>query len=552
MDMKTGQENEVKKNVEEQGVTIIDDNDADNPNFIVEGTAKLDISCPAVAFYNPAQQFNRDLTILVLQQFMEDRRKELEEKKCNEESDSTEPPAKRSRKLGDSEVRILDALSASGLRAIRFAKEVPYVAKIIANDFSEQAVGAMNKNIEINGVQNLVESRCGDAIDAMMSNRSFDKRFHAIDIDPYGSASIFLSSAVQAIADKGILMVTCTDMAVLCGNTPESCYNKYGSVGLRHKSCHEFKKWLEFAEIDFQAIRVLLRAIDSHANCYGRYIEPLLSISIDYYLRVFVRLHTSAFIAKDSVMKVSHVFACTGCHSLHLQPLVKKIVNGKSIKYTPKTFDVSLLDGDGKCVHCKQSVHMAGPIYSAPIHNHQFVNKLLERLKSLPEEKRSETYLRTVGVLTVIAEELPDIPLYYEYDQLMHVVKSAVPKSIDFRSALMNAGYRCSISHCNPKAIKTDAPTSFLWDIARTVAKNNNVTSNRFTEECAGKVILEQEIKHEIVFRLHPEALEKSKIDSLLRFQQSKGKNMGPRAKIKGSVSSVRAGFQLSQQNERK
>lgn len=66
-------------------------------------------------------------------------------------------------------------------------------------------------------------------------------------------------------------------------------------------------------------------------------------------------------------------------------------------------------------------------------------------------------------------QELPDIPLYYEYDQLMHVVKSAVPKSIDFRSALMNAGYRCSISHCNPKAIKTDAPTSFLWDIARTV-----------------------------------------------------------------------------------
>lgn len=77
--------------------------------------------------------------------------------------------------------------------------------------------------------------------------------------------------------------------------------------------------------------------------------------------------------------KISHVFACTGCHSLHLQPLLKKMTNGNSIKYTPKTFDVSLLDRDGKCVHCKQSVHMAGPIYSAPIHNHQFVIKLLER-----------------------------------------------------------------------------------------------------------------------------------------------------------------------------
>lgn len=58
--------------------------------------------------------------------------------------------------------------------------------------------------------------------------------------------------------------------------------------------------------------------------------------------------------------------------------------------------------------------------------------------------------------------------------------------------------------------------------------------------------------RHEIVFRLHPEALEKSKIDSLLRFQQSKGKNMGPKAKTKGSVSSIQASFQLLKQGEKK
>ncbi|EJW87069.1 hypothetical protein WUBG_02018 [Wuchereria bancrofti] len=164
MDMEVRQENQVTI---EQITTSISDNDTNNSSFIIEGSAKLDSSSPAVAFYNPAQQFNRDLTILVLQQFVEDRKKELEEKKCNEQNGDVEPQAKRSRKLGvrdDSEIRILDALSASGLRAIRFAKEVPYVAKIIANDFSEQAVSSMNKNIEMNGVQNLVESRCGDAV----------------------------------------------------------------------------------------------------------------------------------------------------------------------------------------------------------------------------------------------------------------------------------------------------------------------------------------------------------------------------------------------------
>lgn len=37
----------------------------------------------------------------------------------------------------------------------------------------------------------------------MMSHRALDKRFHAIDLDPYGSASVFLDAAVQAVADQG-------------------------------------------------------------------------------------------------------------------------------------------------------------------------------------------------------------------------------------------------------------------------------------------------------------------------------------------------------------
>lgn len=37
----------------------------------------------------------------------------------------------------------------------------------------------------------------------MMAHRFFEKRFHVIDLDPYGSAAKFLDSAVQAVADKG-------------------------------------------------------------------------------------------------------------------------------------------------------------------------------------------------------------------------------------------------------------------------------------------------------------------------------------------------------------
>ena len=50
------------------------------------------------------------------------------------------------------------------------------------------------------------------------------------------------------------------------------------------------------------ALRILLRAIDTQANRYARYIEPLLSVSVDFYVRVFVRVKTGAREAKDSGM----------------------------------------------------------------------------------------------------------------------------------------------------------------------------------------------------------------------------------------------------------
>ena len=60
-----------------------------------------------------------------------------------------------------------------------------------------------------------------------------------IDLDPYGSAVPFLDAAVQAVEDGGLLLVTCTDMAVLCGAHAESCHAKYGAMTVKAKYCHE-------------------------------------------------------------------------------------------------------------------------------------------------------------------------------------------------------------------------------------------------------------------------------------------------------------------------
>ncbi|CAJ0590101.1 unnamed protein product [Cylicocyclus nassatus] len=499
--------------------------------FVVvkEGKAKIGFHGPV--FYNPVQEFNRDLTVSVLRQFVRLRR----EAHSNGAGDGEgEPNAKKMKiketSLQSGPIRILDALSASGLRALRFSQEVDDVDFVLANDFSENAVQSIEENIALNGVEGKVRANFGDAVVTMMQHRNIDKRFHAVDLDPYGSASVFLDSAVQCVADDGILMVTCTDMAVLCGNTPETCYNKYGSTTVRLKCCHEM------------ALRILLRSIDSHANRYSRYIEPLLSISVDFYVRVFVRLHTGARLTKESGTKVGNVIACSGCHSMEVLPVLRKVEDGKSLKYCASIFRQTMMGADNRCTHCGHSVHHVGPIYIGPIHNRRFVEGILASLKETSEEERLGTHNRLLGVLTNVAEEL-EVPLYYEHDQLFNVVKCSVPKAVSVKSAILNAGYEVSGSHCNPRALKTNAPTQFLWDICRFAAKEANVTAERHDVKAPGRKILSDPIRNEIDFKLHPLATQQTKNDQMVRFQCNKGRNWGPKSKAKGSINSTQAGF---------
>ena len=47
-----------------------------------------------------------------------------------------------------------------------------------------------------------------------------------------------------------------------------------------------------------QALRIVLACLESHANRYHRYTVPLLSCSVDFYVRVFVRVFTSPALVK--------------------------------------------------------------------------------------------------------------------------------------------------------------------------------------------------------------------------------------------------------------
>ena len=115
--------------------------------YLSEGSARIllpaglaSASAAPSAFYNPAQVINRDLSVCAAH--LECRAGE-------------EPPC------------LLEALSATGLRSIRYRKEAPLLGPILANDLSEQAVLQIQQNLLLNEVQDSVQSRQGDCAQLM-------------------------------------------------------------------------------------------------------------------------------------------------------------------------------------------------------------------------------------------------------------------------------------------------------------------------------------------------------------------------------------------------
>lgn len=484
---------------------------------VKEGRAEVLFPNSHDVFYNPVQEFNRDLSIAVIREYVKDHF--LSPNKKNEELDENCFTVSHNAGVQyDDGVTILEALAASGLRSIRYALEIPGVKRIVANDMSSQAVESISRNIAYNKVEHLVSESKEDAALCMYKHRRYKERFHIIDLDPYGSPSMFLDAALQAIHDGGLLLVTCTDMAVLCGNGSETCHAKYGAVSLKSKCCHEM------------ALRIVLHCVESHANRYGRYIEPVLSLSADFYVRIFVKVFTSPSKVKQTTSKLALVFQCVGCETFTLQSLGKCVAGpGKNFKYFPATGPVV----GPNCVHCGHRQQLGGPIWNGKLHNFEFVERIVDSLIASPTDFK--THKRIQGTLNVILEELPDVPLYYSMDRLSSTLHSICPKMVQFRSALLNAGYQVSLSHACKTSIKTNAPVEFLWDIMRHwIAKNP--LKREPSENSPAKTILAKEASHEVSFELHPDANPDSRKNKLVRFQENPEKYWGPKMRAKTSL----------------
>lgn len=428
----------------------------DDFNVIKEGKASVLVPKEEKVFYNHIQQFNRDMSVMAIKAWLkwynENKAAKLNKKRKLDTNNSTAVKEEQPKF-----VRILEALSASGLRALRYGHEIPQVSKIVANDLLPEAVESINRSAKYNNLENLVVGHQGDAV-KYMGSISERERFHVVDLDPYGTAAPFLESAVLATQDNGLLMVTCTDAGVLAGNGyPEKCFALYGGSNFGNT----------FMKLDANheaGIRLILSSIANVAAKHKKAIEPVLSLSIDYYFRVFVRITTSPIQVKQLASNIMTVYHCIGCGN-SIEQRMGRVLGNKH--QTPRMAPVGT-----ECPYCQSPYHVAGPMWAGKLHDQQFVDDILQINSEAPTDTYG-TVERIKGMLTIAKNEI-ETPFYVLLGQLPSLLKTLTIPIDKFANALGNLGHDVSLTHAKPNSVKTSAPWGdLLLVVARWLRRNN-------------------------------------------------------------------------------
>ena len=221
-----------------------------------------------LVFYNPEKVFDRALMISLLNELLKNKKK----------------------------AKILDALSASGVRGLRYAVEIntKTVDEVWINDIKSEAYYLMTQNVLHNRTKlnTSIFIRNDDANKLFLEKINY---FDVIDIDPFGSPVYFLENSIKALKNRGYLLVTATDTAPLSGSYPKTCRRKYGSIIHKTEFYHEL------------ALRVLVKKTIEIGAKNDVAMIPIFSYWRKDYIRVMFRKEKGAKKANELLNNFGYI-----------------------------------------------------------------------------------------------------------------------------------------------------------------------------------------------------------------------------------------------------
>lgn len=302
----------------------------------------------------------------------------------------------------------VDALAASGIMGIRAAKEAR-VKDVLLNDRSREAYELIKMNCRMNGVECRVENK-----DANILLR--EGRYDLVDLDPFGSPVTFLDSA--AYSSTSHAFITATDTAPLCGAHP-SGRRKYDAIPVKTEYHQEV------------GVRILLGKICRTFAKYEKRIVPMLSISRQHFIRVFLSVRRGAREADEGLKDLGFIAHCSSC--------LNRFVTQHPY-FLPE-----------RCEVCGSKLRIMGPMFISPIHDGEFCRKVLHASRELGLGR--DVY----RIVSMCSEEL-QVPFFYDHHALCKKLKVRICKIDELIEKLRKSGFLASRTHFSGTSFKTNAP----------------------------------------------------------------------------------------------
>ncbi|USN44450.1 MAG: hypothetical protein H6500_01210 [Candidatus Woesearchaeota archaeon] len=343
-----------------------------------------EISKEMGVFYNPEMKLNRDISLLLLKNYF------------------------------SKKISYCDPLCASGIRELRFLKVIPETfASIVAGDISPSSLADFRLHLKKN---NLVSEKLqiieGNALSTLAKYY-----YDCIELDPFGSPVPFLDLAIQRVKHNGVLSLTATDTAALCGAKPKVGLRRYG-----------IKMGRVYFEEEF-GVRNLAAAAISQGAKHDCALVPLLAYSYKHYYRIFFKVLRN----KNEVHKCLSTL--------------------KYFLYDEKTQECMISDVELE--------HSYGKTFVGELNNRELLGKMLGSLDLLADSRLTEKLL-----LALREEEA--VFGYVNYHKLQKAFTfSSSMKADELVEGLRHLGYGASRVHDNPLGIKTTAPSTLLCRVLK-------------------------------------------------------------------------------------
>lgn len=222
------------------------------------------------AFFNPAARVNRDVSVAVAAET----------------------------RLGT----FLDALAGVGARGVRVANEASKGVEVTLVEFNETSLAIARKSAARNRVAGRCEMVHEEANAFLHSRFGRLERFDAVDIDPFGTPAPYVQGALVATGEGGMVSMTATDTATLCGVYPSVAWRRYGARVVRSEFVHE------------AAVRVLLGFCARVGGAIDTGIEPVAAHSTLHYVRVYFRVTRGAARSDRCLGELGYVATCAKCN----------------------------------------------------------------------------------------------------------------------------------------------------------------------------------------------------------------------------------------------